>query len=297
MIADPIRRVLVCPQCGGPLSGEGPAFACAQCATEFAPTGKTPDLRLRRPKRAVLEVTLDGAIPRTEGVTIAPLQGEPPAELARAAQGAHMDAGMVARFPRANGGLALDLGCGTGLHRSAVETAGFTWVGLDYHEPGALLFGDAHALPFRDGVFDFVLSVATLEHLRNPLLGAKEAFRVARPGAALLGTVAFMETFHDRSYFHHSHLGTLALLQDAGWEVTHVAPSPAWNSLTAQACMGLFPRMPPALSRGIVKPVEWLHRLWWRAGRLKAPSMTELARQLTISGAFTFVARKPAAEG
>lgn len=158
------------------------------------------------------------------------------------------------------------------------------------------MLGDAHALPFRDGVFDFVLSVATFEHLRNPLLGARESLRVARLGATFLGTVAFMETFHDSSYFRHSHLGTLALLQDAGWEVTHLAPSPAWNSLTAQTGMGLFPRMPRTVSRAIVKPVEWLHRAWWRAGRVKAANMTELARLLTISGAFTFVARKPLAE-
>jgi SAM-dependent methyltransferase len=247
-------------------------------------------MRPQRPKRRTLEYEVGRHLPDARGVFFGPLETNPRPETSAYAKGTHMSAELVSHFPRGGGGMALDLGCGTGVHRRAVEEAGFEWVGLDYDEQGALLFGDAHALPFQDQAVDFILSIAVLEHLRNPRLAMEEAYRVARPGCKLIGTVAFMETFHQNSFFHHSHLGVLAVLQDTEWTVTHVTTAPRWNSLTAQAQMGLFPRMPAKLSRGIVTPVQWLHRLWWKLGALKSPNITELQRQLTTSGAFTFIA-------
>lgn len=41
-------------------------------------------------------------------------------------------------------------------------------------------FGEA--LPFKDNIFDIVYSVATLEHVRNPLKVVQEMMRVLRPG-------------------------------------------------------------------------------------------------------------------
>ena len=61
--------------------------------------------------------------------------------------------------------------------------------------------GDAHALPFRPEVFDFVFSHAVIEHLRQPFLAAAETFNVLRNGGYSYGECNFVFPYH--SFPHH----------------------------------------------------------------------------------------------
>jgi hypothetical protein len=86
----------------------------------------------------------------------------------------------------------------------------------------------------------------------------------------------------------------LNALQDAGFSVKAIGPNPRWSGLRAMATMGgLFPRIPKPIGRGLILPLELLHRLWWAAGRIVRPSADEKARQLTNAGSFEFIATKP----
>ena len=49
-----------------------------------------------------------------------------------------------------------------------------------------LVRGDAHALPFPNGVFSIVLCNSVMHHARNPVAMLREIFRVAAPTAAVL---------------------------------------------------------------------------------------------------------------
>ena len=151
---------------------------------------------------------------------------------------------------------------------------------------------DAHALPFDDESFSFAFSAAVLEHLEFPRVAMAELFRVMKPGAWFLGTVAFLEPYHSRSHFHHSHLGTLSVLQRAGFDVVSVSPGRR-TVIKAQARNGLFPGMPRQAALGLVWPLDAAHRLWWRMMRLRGHPMSEDERLLRLGGAFTFRARKP----
>jgi len=200
-------------------------------------------------------------------------------------------------FPRAReaGEFMLNLGCGwDAAAKPACQRAGFSHVGVDIASPAADLLCDAHALPFRDQSFGFVLSIAVLEHIQHPLVAARETCRVLKPGAKFIGTVAFLEPYHSRSYYHHSHLGVINTLETAGFLVEQVSMSKTWDVLAAQSAMQLFPRMPHALSAALVWPLRILHRLWWTLGRLvtRHPEVSELNRLLYGSGAFFFVATK-----
>jgi ubiquinone/menaquinone biosynthesis C-methylase UbiE len=46
--------------------------------------------------------------------------------------------------------------------------------------------GDAHALPFPNGVFSIVLCNSAMHHARNPVAMLREIFRVAAPSRLLL---------------------------------------------------------------------------------------------------------------
>jgi SAM-dependent methyltransferase len=58
-----------------------------------------------------------------------------------------------------------------------------------------------HALPFRDESVDYVLSLAVLEHLRNPFTAGQEMFRVLRRGGYVYCDTNFVFCYH--GYPHH----------------------------------------------------------------------------------------------
>lgn len=61
--------------------------------------------------------------------------------------------------------------------------------------------GDAHALPFLPGTFDFVFSMAVTEHLRQPFLAAQETYDVLRNGGYVYSDCNFVFAYH--GYPHH----------------------------------------------------------------------------------------------
>jgi SAM-dependent methyltransferase len=306
-LSDRVFGVLACPHCGAALARTAAGARCDGCGTGFghAPSGQL-DLRPRRPLQRRLDLTLSPpAAPVPPGMPGTPLDAAgvdwgrlrpnpaPEIDVSRVAGPCHLPRDLRTYFPRAAGSeLALDLGCGAQVHREVCELAGYEYVGLDYSTPEAMLLGDAQALPFRDGAFGFVLTIAVLEHVPFPLLMMREAHRVLRPGGRLLGTVAFLEPFHQDSLHHHTHLGALHALRFAGFRVEHVAPSGGWPGLVAQAQMGLFPHAPRWLASLLVAPLLALHRLWWSVGRLADPAATETRRQLKNSGAILFLATR-----
>jgi SAM-dependent methyltransferase len=97
-------------------------------------------------------------------------------------------------------GRALDVGCGTGALAARLAAAGYKMAGVD-PSAGMLdvlrartpdveaVVGSGTALPFADGSFDLVLSVATLHHIAAPAAVREtlgEMVRVARPGGRVL---------------------------------------------------------------------------------------------------------------
>ena len=61
--------------------------------------------------------------------------------------------------------------------------------------------GDSHALPFLPGTFDTIISLAVIEHLRQPFVAAQEMYDTLRNGGYVYGDCNFV--FHYHGYPHH----------------------------------------------------------------------------------------------
>ncbi len=290
---------LACSSCGHALREERNGAECPACHRRYAFTGSGAlDLRLQQPREYPLVFQLGAAgLPQT-GSLFAPLRMHPAPEVRYRVQDVprHLTPEILSYFPKAKSdcSLMLDLGCGGGIHKAVCEQAGYEWVGLDYDSSGAQILGDAQALPFLDETFEFVLCVTVLQYIRYPFVMAREVQRVLKPGGKLIGTVAFLEPSHGTSFYHHTHLGTLNSLQSAGLTVERVAPSERWSVLRALANMGLFYRMPDAVSEAIVMPLQALHQLWWKLGGWMTRRDLRDVRLRNFTGSFTFIASKDA---
>jgi len=301
-VAPQILEAIVCPQClERPAQLPDGNLRCRRCEVEYAwtETGSL-DLRLKAVKNVTLsfEVGKD-VLPRGGYPVRESLPVNPAAQVDYAGFDVplHLSRELLSYFPRAGGGqsLALDLGCGDVVHRSVCEHGGFTYVGVDHENSAAPILGDAHALPFRDESFEFVLSAAVLEHIQFPFVMMREAFRVLAPGGVFLGTVAFLEPFHGNSFYHHTLLGLVNSLRYGGFIVEAIAPNnTVFDAQARMSAWAIFPRMPGFLSTAIIKFPKVVWRLWWGAGRLKPAKPGRSRNTWVFAGSFSFVARKAA---
>lgn len=299
-ISDHLWTILVCPYCGESLHRADSTITCRQCRACYPMTASgTLDLRLRQHKDYAYSLTLGTPLLPEQGFEfrLLPLRPDPEVDFSSVRVPTHLTRELMSHFPRAKtkSSLVLDLGCGAAIHREVCEHAGFEYVGLDYACEGASILGDAHALPFKDESFEFVLSVAVLEHIRFPFVMMKEAYRVLEPNGLFIGTVAFLEPFHADSFYHHTCLGTYNSLREGGFTVEIIAPSDKWSVLMAQAHMAFFPKMPRLVSKAMVMPLYGMHKMWWRTARLVSSKASEERRITNTTGAFTFIARRGAA--
>lgn len=81
--------------------------------------------------------------------------------------------------------------------------------------------GDAHALPFDDASFDFILCTEVLEHLHTPQKAIDEMNRVLRPGGTLVLTTRFVYPIHDapHDYFRYTKYGLKHLFRNWNIEI------------------------------------------------------------------------------
>lgn len=93
-------------------------------------------------------------------------------------------------------GLILD--CGSGL-RGVYYSNVYNYEIVDYITTD--IIGVGEVLPFEDETFDAVISIAVLEHVKDPFRCAAEIIRVLKKGATLLSCIPFLQPYH--GYPHH----------------------------------------------------------------------------------------------
>lgn len=298
LLPEIIWKIIVCPDCKTNLKKMENGAFCKKCKTHypFTKSGKL-DLRLQKAKKINLDFELGTNLKINSKLDFKPLVKNPKPEVnfSKAKTPDHLSQEILSHFPKAKStdDLMLDLGCGNSIHKQVAIKAGFNYVGIDYNELSqALILADAHALPFADNSFSFILSVAVLEHIQFPFVMISETNRVLKSKGKFLGTVAFLEPHHGNSFYHFSHLGIYNLLNYAKFKTKYVSPSRNWTVLKSQRS-SLFPFLPKFLADLIILPTELLHRFnWWVIGLKGNKGSEENNRLLITSGAFSFVAIK-----
>lgn len=116
---------------------------------------------------------------------------------------------LIEEFPD---GLILD--CGAGWRGEYYKNV-VNYEIVDYASTDVLGVGEA--LPFRDGSFDGLISVAVLEHVRDPFRCASEISRVLRPGGKLVCATPLLAPYHGypHHYFNMTEQGARALFEGA----------------------------------------------------------------------------------
>ena len=150
-------------------------------------------------------------------------------------------------------------------------------------------------LPIEPEVADTVVSLSVLEHLSEPQMMLNEAFRILRPGGAIIMQVPFQWSVHEAPHDHYRYTpyGLEYIFKKAGFKDIHVEPQAGfftmmvlkWNYFTRRFVAG--PRPVRILLTALVS-------IFWHLGQMLAPLLDKLDRNWELEAPGYFVtAYKP----
>ena len=138
-------------------------------------------------------------------------------------------------------GSVYDLGCGTSPYKELLLQNAQKYVGVDwsnsFHQiDQADIMADLNAsLPIPDQAADTVVSFQVLEHLNEPQIFLKEAYRILKPGGWMILTVPFQWHVHEEpyDYYRYTKYGLQDLFKKAGFKKVLVTPNTGyWTTRT-----------------------------------------------------------------
>lgn len=198
-------------------------------------------------------------------------------------------------------GVLYDLGAGESPFKDfflqyAKQYVAVDWAG-SYHDTKADINADLNKpLPIESDVADTVVSLSVLEHLCEPQMMLNEAFRILKPGGAMVLQVPWQWWIHEAPYdfFRYTPYGLKYLFEKAGFVDVVVEPQSGfftmWILKMNYFCLR-FVRGP--------KLLRWLIKAclvpFWFIGQLMAPVLDKLDRNWAVETSGYYVtARKPA---
>ncbi len=131
---------------------------------------------------------------------------------------------LIERYPD---GLVLDCGAG---RRDVYYPNVINFEIVDYDSTD--IIGVGEHLPFVNESMDAVISVAVLEHVRDPFACAREISRVLKPGGQLYCAIPFLQPYHGypHHYFNATHQGIRRLFED-DLDITDVTVLPSTHPI------------------------------------------------------------------
>lgn len=181
-------------------------------------------------------------------------------------------------------GVLYDLGCGDAPYRDFFLSHADKYVGVDWsgslHDYKADVSADLNKpLPIESAVADTVVSFSVLEHLCEPQNMLNEAWRILKPGGAIVLQVPWQWWIHEAPYdfFRYTPYGLKYLFEKAGFVDIVVEPQSGFftmwilkmNYFSLRFLLG-------------PKPLQWLIEAClapcWYIGQIISPSLDKLDR-------------------
>lgn len=191
----------------------------------------------------------------------------------------------------------LYLDCGAGLRKVCYPNV-INYEIVNYSSTDVL--GVAEKLPFADGSLDGVISVAVLEHVKDPFRSAAEISRVLKPGGVLFCAVPFLQPLH--GYPHHYYNMTAegiknlfpGLVVDEVYVPLSLHPMQAIRWILFAYASGLPERERPAFENLRVKDIFRLPQ-FESFYRKEIPYIHRLSREAMseVAAGHCLIARKP----
>ncbi len=179
-----ITEILACPECKNKLIFGSKGFECKKCFKKYAVKGRTP-IMLNNYKE----------------------EKQPPLET-RDKYTDWIFSNIIESLDKNH--VILDVGN----NNMELDIPNVMRMDILY-TPYVDIVGDIHNLPFLDDSVDYIFSNAVLEHLRDPVLAAKEMYRVCKPGGYIYADTNFVFTYHGfpHHYFNFSLTGLEEVLK------------------------------------------------------------------------------------
>lgn len=197
-------------------------------------------------------------------------------------------------------GVLYDLGAGESPYRDyfmkhVQRYVAVEWGGSPHHTRPDVVADLNRPLPVADGVADTVVSLSVLEHLHAPQVMLDEAFRILKPGGALILEVPWQWWIHEapHDHFRYSPYGLRHLLEQAGFVDIEVEAQAGFFTMLVLKLNYFSLRMirGPVALRVAIRLLLWP---FWQLGQYAAPWLDRLDRhpELEAPGYFA-TARKP----
>lgn len=184
-------------------------------------------------------------------------------------------------------GLVLDFGAGI---QTRERLRGHV-VNLDaIHFPYVDVVNTRPTLPFRDSVFDAVISQAVFEHVSDPFESMREIRRVLKDRGRVLIDTAFMQPFHGDPdhYFNMTKSGLREIM--AGFEIEELGVRPYQNP-SYGLNMQIESVLPFIQDRRWRNTFKSLHRQLKKRGDSLDSSLGETGREIMAAGVYVMATK------
>ncbi len=192
-------------------------------------------------------------------------------------------------------GTLYDLGAGESPYKDffleyADQYVAVDWAG-SYHETKADIAADLNKpLPIDSEMADTVVSLSVMEHLCEPQTMLNEAYRILKPGGAIVLQVPWQWWIHEAPYdfFRYTPYGLKYLFEKAGFVDLVVEPQSGFFTM----CILKVNYFSQRFIRG-PRPVRWAIKAvlvpLWYLGQKAAPLLDKLDRNWALETSGYFV--------